>query len=230
VFVIINGAPIRASVADAQFYVQWMDNLLTKTSAGGPWNKFFPTTLSQAQARYQAAKTIFQQIATEAGGTTTPQPGPGIFTTQTPTQFENDSAYELGTKFWSDVNGQIPKVGLYSHVLEGGNHTVRIWQANTGTMVAGPYTWNITAGTEGWKLFTLPAPLSITANTDYIVAISNSSDHYYAEQAQGLASPIVSGHLHTYTSSGVYSTAPGAMPTLSWQNTNYFRDIAFTPQ
>ena len=68
VFVIVNNAPIRASAADAQFYVQWMDTLLTKTSPGGPWNSFFPTSLSQAQARYQAAKTIFQQIAAEAAG------------------------------------------------------------------------------------------------------------------------------------------------------------------
>ncbi|MGH9629118.1 MAG: DUF4082 domain-containing protein, partial [Bryobacteraceae bacterium] len=71
VFVIINNAPIRASAADAQFFVQWMDNLLTKTSPSGPWNSFFPTNLNQAQARYQAAKTIFQQIAVEAAGSAT---------------------------------------------------------------------------------------------------------------------------------------------------------------
>lgn len=68
VFVIVNNAPIRASAADAQYFVQWIDNLLTKTSPGGIWNSFFPTNLSQAQARYQAAKTIFQQRAAEATG------------------------------------------------------------------------------------------------------------------------------------------------------------------
>ena len=70
VFVTVNNAPVRASAADAQFYVQWMDNLLTKTSPGGVWNSYFPTSLSQAQARYQAAKAIYQQIASEAGGST----------------------------------------------------------------------------------------------------------------------------------------------------------------
>jgi hypothetical protein len=153
-----------------------------------------------------------------------------IFTSQIPSQFDNDSAYELGTKFWSDVNGQITQVRSYTNPLEGGNHTVRIWQVNGAAIVAGPYTWNITAGTQGWKIFMLPASFSITANTDYIVAISNSSDQYYAEQIQGFASPIVNGHLHTYTGSGLYSTALGTMPALSWQNTNYFRDIVFTPQ
>jgi hypothetical protein len=230
VFVIVNGAPIRASAADAQYFVQWMDNLLTKTSPGGPWNSFFPTNLSRAQARYQSAKAIFQQRAADAGGVTSqPPPGPSIFTTQTPTGYENDSGYELGTKFWSDVNGQITQVRLYTNALEGQTHTVRIWKVSASALVAGPYTWNITSGTEGWKTFTLSAPLSIAANTDYIVSISNSSDHYYAEQAQGFASPIVNGHLNTYIGSGVYTTSLGTMPMLTWQDTNYFRDIVFNP-
>jgi hypothetical protein len=233
VFVKVDGKPVRASAADAQFFVQWMDNLLAKTSPGGPWVQYFPTKLAQARARYQAAKAVYQQIAVEAGADPPDPPGPGgpsIFTTQTPSMFENDSAYELGTKFWSDVNGQITQVRLYTHALEGGNHSVRIWQVNGSTLVAGPFTWNILSGTEGWKTFTLPSPVAITANTDYIVAISNSSDHHYAEQPQGLAAPIVSGHLHTYVGSGVYSTALGTMPTSTWQNTNYFRDIVFAPQ
>ncbi len=66
VFVIVNNAPIRASVADAQFYVQWMDNLLTRTAVGGAWSSFFTTSRDAARARYQAAKDLFQQIAAEA--------------------------------------------------------------------------------------------------------------------------------------------------------------------
>jgi hypothetical protein len=71
VFVIVDNLPIRVSVGDAQFYVDWMDNLLQKTSPGGEWSGFFPTSRSAAQARYAAAKTLFQQIAAEAGGTPT---------------------------------------------------------------------------------------------------------------------------------------------------------------
>ena len=94
VFVIVGGKPIRASVADAQFYVQWMDTLLQRTSPGGVWAAYFPTQRAEAQARYQAAKTIFQQIALEAAGTptipvvvtTTPLSGAtGVTTTTTVT-------------------------------------------------------------------------------------------------------------------------------------------------
>jgi len=66
VFVTINNAPVRASADDAAFYVSWMDNLLAKTSSGGAWSSYFPTSRSAAQARYQAAKTKYQQIESEA--------------------------------------------------------------------------------------------------------------------------------------------------------------------
>lgn len=71
--------------------------------------------------------------------------------------------------------------------------------------------------------------MNISANTDYIVAVSNSSDRYYAGQLNGFDAPIVNGHLHAYTGSGVYSTVLGAMPTSTWNNTNYFRDVLFVP-
>ena len=35
VFVTVAGKPVRVSASDAQFYADWMDNLLTKTSPGG---------------------------------------------------------------------------------------------------------------------------------------------------------------------------------------------------
>jgi hypothetical protein len=232
VFVTVNNLPVRASRADAQFYMDWIDHLLSKTLPGGVWSSYFDTSRAAAQARYQAAKAIYQQRALEAGSGE-PQPPTGtIFTSQIPTQFDNDSVYELGTRFWADVAGQITAVRVYTHASEGGSHTVRIWRVTDGAVLAGPYTWNIPSGTEGWKTFKLSTPyqpLDITANTDYIVAVSNSSDRYYAEQSHGFDAPIVNGNLHTYVGSGVYASSLGAMPTLTWENSNYFRDVVFVP-
>ena len=69
VFVTVDGAPVRASVEDAQFYVQWMDNLLANTAPGGVWGSYFINNRDEAQARYQEAKNIYEQIASEAGST-----------------------------------------------------------------------------------------------------------------------------------------------------------------
>jgi hypothetical protein len=66
VFVTVDGAPVRESSADALFYVDWMNQLLARTASGGEWNWYFPTSLTQARARYSAARTLFQQIAKEA--------------------------------------------------------------------------------------------------------------------------------------------------------------------
>lgn len=225
VFLIVAGKPIRASAADAQYFVQWIDNLLEKTSPGGEWNAYFPTSLAAAQTRYKAAKAIYQQIAAESGGGN--QPAGTIFTSQMPTMFENDSAYELGTRFSAEVAGQVTAVRVYTNAAESGNHTVRIWRVADGALVAGPYTWNISPGAEGWKTFTLQPGLQIDANADYIVAVSNSSDHYYAEQPHGFDAPIVNGPLRTYVGSGVYTDVVGAMPIFNWSNTNYFRDVVF---
>ena len=67
VYVTVAGGPVRASALDAQFYVQWLDQLILKTSPGGEWNGYFETSLVATQVRYQAARTVFQQIAAEAG-------------------------------------------------------------------------------------------------------------------------------------------------------------------
>ena len=67
VYVTVAGAAVRASASDAQFYVQWLDQLILKTSAGGEWNGYFETSLEATQARYQAARAVFRQIAAEAG-------------------------------------------------------------------------------------------------------------------------------------------------------------------
>jgi hypothetical protein len=66
VFVIVKDAPIRASAADARFFVSWIDNLLTQTSPGGRWSGFLTTDREAAQSRYRKARAIFLERAAEA--------------------------------------------------------------------------------------------------------------------------------------------------------------------
>lgn len=154
------------------------------------------------------------------------QTSESIFSTEVPGTYANDAAYELGTRFKPVSGGQITGVRIYTNDLEGGLHIVRIW-TDTGTLVAGPYSWSIQAGSFGWKVFTLPAPLTVVAGTDYTVSVSNSADQWYSSTANGFASAINTAHLITYPGSGVYSTIPGSRPTSVSGNRNYFRDIIF---
>jgi hypothetical protein len=65
-FVIVKGAPIRASTEDARFFVRWVDNLLKQTSPGGEWSRFFTKDREAARKRYHEAKEIFMRIESEA--------------------------------------------------------------------------------------------------------------------------------------------------------------------
>ncbi len=66
VFIKVNQAPVRASAEDALYFVRFIDNLLEKTSPGGPWNQYFSKDLAAAQNRYRQAREIYQKIANEA--------------------------------------------------------------------------------------------------------------------------------------------------------------------
>jgi hypothetical protein len=66
VFVLVKGQPIRANARDAEFFVQWIDNLIQQTSPGGAWSKFLPNDREAAQARYRKARAIFAERAREA--------------------------------------------------------------------------------------------------------------------------------------------------------------------
>jgi hypothetical protein len=150
-----------------------------------------------------------------------------IFTNQAPkaTEGDRDMRYELGTKFKTTVGARVVKARVYASASEEGEHTVRLWRAADSTLVAGPYAWSFAAGTEGWKEFTLPEPVVIEGNTDYIVAVTNGTDQWYFCTEGAFNSPINNGPFVTYVGSGLFGTTLGDMPEQTWNNSNYYRDV-----
>jgi hypothetical protein len=66
VYVMVKHAAVRASSADADYFVQFIDNLMHQTSTGGDWSSFFSRDGEAAQARYRKARAIYERIAAEA--------------------------------------------------------------------------------------------------------------------------------------------------------------------
>ena len=66
VYVTVDNKPVRASAEDADFFVDWIENLLEKTSPGNEWNQYFTHDLDVVQARYKKAKVIYLNISEEA--------------------------------------------------------------------------------------------------------------------------------------------------------------------
>jgi len=66
IYILVAGQPVRASASDAAFFVQWIDNLIQQTSAGGPWSGYLADERDAAQARYRDARKIFLEREQEA--------------------------------------------------------------------------------------------------------------------------------------------------------------------
>jgi pectate lyase len=80
---------------------------------------------------------------------------------------------------------------------------------------------------SGWQQQSLPSPLTIAANTVYVVTV-NSGGANYAATLNGLAAPVVNQQLSSVAgNNGVYGP-PGQFPTMSYQQSDYFRDIVFS--
>jgi hypothetical protein len=186
------------------------------------------TTTIKAQAYLSGQTESSVALATYTIGQQTCIGG-SIFTTQIPSTFETDSRYELGTTFKTSCTGTITKVRLYTNATEAGEHIVRLWRVSDKQAIAGPFTWNLAASAAGWKEFTLPAPVVVTENVNYIVAISNSTDKIYSSANNGLGAEISSGSLVAIAGGGVFSPTLGSMPDQSFENSSYFRDVVFEP-
>jgi hypothetical protein len=158
VFVTVGDAPVRASVADAQFYVQWMDDLIQKTSLGGEWSSYFVNSLTAAQTRYQAAKAIYQKIATEAGAIpqaiaiTTISIPDGVLGVAYSAELKATGGVTPYT--WSIKNGSLPP-GL---ILNSGNIT------GSPTTI-GSYNFSVQVSDAGNPGQTATKPLSINIST-----------------------------------------------------------------
>jgi LmbE family N-acetylglucosaminyl deacetylase len=149
-----------------------------------------------------------------------------LFTTQTPTITGKSDGVnlELGMLFQSDTAGQITGIRFWKDASETGLHTGTIWSAS-GTRLASVTFCNETA--SGWQVQSLATPLSINANTTYVVSV-NTGDTYYVDSNGGLASSITNMDLSNVVTAnnGVYGPQ-ATFPTSSWANSNYFRDVVF---
>jgi 5-hydroxyisourate hydrolase-like protein (transthyretin family) len=182
-----------------------------------------PRTTNPIDLEKQKPGTTDWQITNQATN------NQSIFTNQQP---NNENAtdgveYELGMKFRSAKNGQIVAIRFWKAPSESGTHVGKIWTANGVLLASCTYT-NETA--SGWQQQTLSPPVTISANTTYVVSV-NTANTYFPITPQGLANSVVNEDLSSLAdgSNGVYGNV-NALPTNSFKSSNYFRDIVFTAQ
>ncbi len=153
-------------------------------------------------------------------------PVDSLFRSEVPVYIQNNLFFELGSEFQVMEDGYITKARLYSHMNEGGDHTVRLWSYNgtSYTLLSGPYTWNFSSGYQGWREYSFPAPVAVSGGGTYIISISTSSDNYFMYRPNIL--PYAHGRYLSYQR-GVYTTASGGVPIYVSGNSCYYRDVVF---
>jgi hypothetical protein len=81
------------------------------------------------------------------------------------------NAVELGVKLQSSVAGQVTAIRFYKGPSNTGTHVGNLW-SGAGTLLASVTFSGETA--SGWQNVSLPNPISITANTIYVVSYHTS--------------------------------------------------------
>ncbi|MFZ1422927.1 MAG: DUF4082 domain-containing protein [Saprospiraceae bacterium] len=150
-----------------------------------------------------------------------------IFSCQTPSvvDFTENRPYELGLKFKSSKNGRIVGIRYWKATSESGIHIGRIWNQEGIELTNSEFKKE---SNSGWQTQLLQTPLSILKDSIYIVSV-NVNTHYVASQ-QELSTVIYNCPLMTIADSknGVYGDR-GSFPSNSFANSNYFRDLLFSP-
>ncbi len=141
---------------------------------------------------------------------------------------ENDtSAVELGTKFRSSISTTVTGVKFYKGAGNTGTHVGNLWSSN-GTKLATVTFTNETS--SGWQSATFSSPVSITANTTYIVSYFAPVGHYAADtgyfQTAHTNLNLTALQNGTDGGNGVYTYgSSSSFPSSTYQSTNYWVDV-----
>jgi hypothetical protein len=137
-------------------------------------------------------------------------------------------AYELGMTVTPTVDGFITGVRFYKSTANSGTHVGSLWDS-AGQRLANATFTSETA--SGWQKVLFAQPVAVVAGQSYTASYTAPQGHYASKDSQwdsfGLADPplTVAGGFGS-PSAGVYGN-PGAYPTTSYGNGNYFVDAVF---
>lgn len=144
----------------------------------------------------------------------------------------DSSAVELGLKFRSDVAGSVIGVRFYKGATTTGTHTAALWSARGKKLASATFTGETGSG---WQQVTLSTPVTITANTVYVVSYHTNVGNYAYTSAYFATSGVDALPLHALANGasggdGVFRYGATAFPTSTFQSTNYWVDVVFVPR
>ncbi|MEO7905070.1 MAG: DUF4082 domain-containing protein, partial [Candidatus Saccharimonadales bacterium] len=140
----------------------------------------------------------------------------------------DSTAIEVGMKFRSSTATTATGVKFYKGAGNSGTHTGSLWSA-TGTKLATVQFANETA--TGWQSATFAAPVTLAANTTYVVSYHAPNGHYSVDEGYFATKSVTNGTITalqngTDGGNGVYKYGSAiAFPTSSYNASNYWVDV-----
>jgi hypothetical protein len=139
-------------------------------------------------------------------------------------------AVEVGVKFRTTTTGNVTGARFYKGSANTGTHTAHLWTAD-GTLLATAAFGGETS--FGWQQVSFPAPVTVQADTTYVISYHAPNGHYASDPGYFASSPTSRGPLTALADgtdgvNGVFSYGPtGTFPTSSWNASNYWVDVVF---
>lgn len=224
-----SGAVVSSTVA---YNATTNTAILTPTSALANSATYTIVVKGGAAGVKDAAGNALAADVTASFTTVAAAPAPVSLWSNSPTPTIIDSgdkqAVELGTKFTSDVNGQITGLRFYKSAGNTGTHTAHLWSTSGQLLATATFTGETSSG---WQQVNFATPVTITAGTTYIASYYTTKGRYSVNRSY-FNSQFNSGALHVPVNGGVYRYGTSAMPNQTYQGSNYWVDVLLstTPQ
>lgn len=157
-------------------------------------------------------------------------PGVTLFEFATPAISDagDSSSINVGVRFTPDSGGQIRGLRFYKDALNTGTHVGSLWSPGGALLAQATFT---NESVSGWQSVTFATPVDVTAGTTYVASYLAPVGRYSVTGGQFASSGVSNGPLSAPSSSnGVYAYGgASAFPTSSFNATNYWVDVLFTP-
>jgi Domain of unknown function (DUF4082)/Fibronectin type III domain/Bacterial Ig domain len=160
----------------------------------------------------------------------------GTLTPSEPDSGDNASI-NLGVKFTAEISGKVEGIRFYKSSANTGTHVGSLWTAGGELLAQATFT---SETATGWQSVKFATPVNIQANTQYVASYLAPKGHYADTNWQLVEPPALGSTMLHHPPLNIVDGGEGgnglfqydsgtAFPTQSYNATNYWVDVLYTP-
>ncbi|MBW4717933.1 DUF4082 domain-containing protein [Saccharothrix obliqua] len=136
---------------------------------------------------------------------------------------------EVGTKVRFNGKGEVLGVRFYKGTGNTGTHTGSLWSSDGLLLATGTF---VDETASGWQALTFSSPVTVQANTTYVVSYFAPNGHYAATPGYFDGQSAGYGAIRALSNgtdgpNGLYRYNGAGFPTSSYNGTNYWVDVVY---